>query len=77
MKPAVHKIYIGSMVLILIVSAVYLIYSGYSYYNTSEEERFYHADHEALKPNGLLGHGMGIIGSFFMVAGVSIYMLNF
>ena len=29
-----------------------------------------------LKPNGLLGHGIGIIGSISMVAGVSIYMLR-
>ena len=76
MKPAVHKIYIGVMVLILVLSTIYLVYSGSSYYNTSLEERFYHLDHELLKPNGLLGHGMGIIGSFLMVAGVSIYMLR-
>ena len=76
MKPAVHKIYIGVMVLILVLSTVYLVYRGSSYYNTSLEERFYHTDHELLKPNGLLGHGMGIIGSFLMIAGVSIYMLR-
>ncbi len=76
MKPIVHKIYIGSMALILIVATIYMIYIGSSYYSTSIEERFYHANHELLKPNGLLGHGMGIIGSFLMVAGVSIYMLR-
>jgi len=76
MKPAIHKIYISSMVLILIVVSVYLVHKGYQYYNTSLEERFYHGDHELLKPNGLLGHGMGITGSFLMVAGVSIYMLR-
>jgi hypothetical protein len=76
MKPAIHKIYISSMVLILIAVSVNLVYKGYPYYNTSLEERFYHADHELLKPNGLLGHGMGITGSFLMVAGVSIYMLR-
>ncbi len=75
-KPAWHKVYIGSMFLILIAVILYIVYSGYSYYNTSLEERFYHADHEILKPNGLLGHGMGIIGSISMVAGVSIYMLR-
>ncbi len=64
------------MVLILIAVTTYIVYSGYSYYNTSLEERFYHTDHELLKPNGLLGHGMGIIGSVSMVAGVSIYMLR-
>jgi hypothetical protein len=76
MKPAAHKIYISSMLMILIAVTVYLIYNGYAYYNTSLEERFYQSDHELLKPNGLLGHGMGIIGSFLMVAGVSIYMLR-
>ena len=64
------------MILILMAVTAYLVYDGYSYYNTSLEERFYHTDHEVLKPNGLLGHGIGIIGSFSMVAGVSIYMLR-
>ncbi len=76
MKPAAHKIYIGLMGLILILVTVFLIYRGLSYYNTSLEERFYHADHELLKPNGLLGHGIGIIGSLSMVLGVSVYMLR-
>ena len=76
MKPAVHKLYISSMILILIAVTVYLSYSGYSYYNTSLEERFYHTNHELLKPNGLLGHGMGIVGSISMVVGVSIYMMR-
>jgi len=76
MKPAAHKTYIASMILILIAASLYLVYIGYSYYQTSLEERFYHADHELLKPNGLLGHGIGIIGSLSMVAGVSIYMLR-
>ena len=76
MKSAAHRLYIGSMVLILITVSLYLAYSGYSYYNTSLEERFYHTNHELLKPNGLLGHGLGIIGSISMVAGVSIYMVR-
>lgn len=76
MKTGVHRLYISSMVMILIVFTLVIVYGGYSYYQTSLEERFYHPNHELLKPNGLLGHGMGILGSFFMVAGVSIYMLR-
>ena len=64
------------MVLILIIVVASLVYRGYSYYETSLEERFYHPDHGLLKPNGFLGHGIGIIGSVAMVAGVSIYMLR-
>lgn len=64
------------MVVIIIAASLSLVYTGYSYYQTSLEERFYHTNHELLKPNGLLGHGLGIIGSISMVAGVSIYMLR-
>jgi hypothetical protein len=76
MKPFWHRTYIGTMVLLLVVVTVYLVYGGYSYYNTSLEERFYHPNHDLLKPNGLLGHGIGILGSLSMVVGVSIYMLR-
>ena len=76
MKLAAHRIYIASMVLMVLAVTAYLIYFGYAYYNTSLEERFYHGDHELLKPNGILGHGLGIIGSLSMIAGVSIYMLR-
>ncbi|MFH0759317.1 MAG: hypothetical protein V2B15_18670 [Bacteroidota bacterium] len=76
MKPFTHKLYIGSMVLLLAAATAFLIYSGYFYYNTSLEERFYHPDHHLLKPNGLMGHGLGIIGSISMLAGVSIYMMR-
>jgi hypothetical protein len=49
---------------------------GFQYYNVSLEERFFHPDHINLKPSGLLGHGMGIIGSAFMILGVSLYMIR-
>ena len=51
-----------------------IIYIGFSYYNTSVEERFFHPDHLILKPSGILGHGLGIFGSLFMIIGVSVYM---
>ncbi len=76
MKRAGHKVYIGSMAMILIGVTAYLAYRGYSYYNTGLEERFYHIDHENLKPSGLVGHGLGIIGSLLMLFGVSLYMLR-
>lgn len=69
-----HKLalllYIGSTVAI----AFYLSYSGFSYYLTPLEERFFHAQHTQLKPSGPWGHGFGIIGSLFMVLGVGLYM---
>jgi hypothetical protein len=68
--------YIGVMALILIAVTFWLGYRGYNYYGTSLEERFYHEDYQLLKPNGLLGHGLGILGSLFMIMGVSLYMLR-
>lgn len=69
-----YTLYISSMVFIVIAVTVLLIVKGYGYYNTSLEERFYHADHQQLKPSGLLGHGAGILGSLLMILGVSSYM---
>jgi len=76
MKTSIHRIYIGTMVLMVVAVTFWLGYRGHSYYGTSLKDRFYHDDYQLLKPNGVLGHGLGIIGSLFMIAGVSIYMLR-
>lgn len=71
-----HRIYIFSMVLIVVLVLTYLIYSGLSYYNVKIEERFFHPDYAILKPSGILGHGYGITGSLCMLVGVGTYMLR-
>ena len=71
-----HSIFIGLMGLIVISSFVILANFGQSYYKTSIEERFYHEDHQVLKPSGEIGHGLGIIGALFMLIGVSTYMIR-
>ncbi|MDF1575863.1 MAG: hypothetical protein P1P86_11805 [Bacteroidales bacterium] len=76
MKTGIHRIYIAALVLILVAVTFWLGYRGYSYYGTSMEERFYHDDYQLLKPNGFLGHGLGIFGSLSMILGVSLYMLR-
>jgi hypothetical protein len=74
MSKLAHNIYITIFSLIVLLTLVYLVYSGFTYYNTSMEERFFHADHTLLKPSGILGHGLGIVGSLLMIIGVSTYM---
>jgi hypothetical protein len=74
MKGIAQKVYITTLTVITFTVLLYLIYQGISYYNTSIEERFYHPDHKVLKPSGVLGHGLGIVGSLFMIIGVSSYM---
>lgn len=69
-----HRVYIGSMVLAVILVTIYLAYTGYSYYTTPLEERFYHPKHNWFKPSGAYGHGLGIIGTLMILFGVSIYI---
>lgn len=74
MQPLGHRIYISTLISIAVLATVFLIAKGTSYYNTSLEERFYHPDHDLFKPSGLLGHGLGIVGSLLIVIGVFSYM---
>ncbi len=74
MSKLVHGIYVGTMVLAVIAVTAYLSYIGYSYYSVSLEERFYHPQHDWFKPSGPFGHGLGIIGTFMILFGVTIYI---
>ncbi len=62
------------MVIIIVITTAYLIYIGYSYYQTALEERFYHPRHAWFKPSGAFGHGLGILGTLMILFGVSIYI---
>jgi hypothetical protein len=74
MPRSTHKIFISLLAGIVFVTFITLAFNGISYYRMSLEERFYHPDHTMLKPSGILGHGLGIIGSLFMIIGVFTYM---
>lgn len=62
------------MAAIVVVVTVSLFYTGLDYYQTPMEERFYHPRHDWFKPSGLYGHGLGIIGTFLILFGVTIYI---
>ena len=62
------------MVLIIVITTIYLIYTGYTYYNTVLEERFYHSHHNWFKPSGIYGQGLGIVGTLMIFLGVTIYI---
>ena len=76
MSKTFHTLYISVMAATVIGVTFFLIYYGTSYFNTSLEERFYHADHKMFKPSGPIGHGIGIAGSLCMFLGVSLYMIR-
>jgi hypothetical protein len=74
MSKTAHIIFISILVAIVFITFITLFYTGISYYRISLEERFYHPNHNLLKPSGVLGHGLGIIGSLFIIIGVGSYM---
>jgi hypothetical protein len=74
MTALAHRIYIGVLIAIGIAVFLVLCYWGYTYYGTSVEERPFHPDHDALKPSGPYGHGLGIIGTLLILIGVFGYI---
>jgi hypothetical protein len=69
-----QKLYIGFLSLIILGIFVYLTRLGYQYYKLPIEERFFHPDHNLLKPGGIWGHGLGIIGTLCIILGIVLYM---
>ena len=74
MNSLLHKSYLLSMSLTVVITTLYLSYIGYTYYNTSLEERFYNPNHTWFKSSGIYGQGLGILGTFMILFGVSIYI---
>jgi hypothetical protein len=74
MSGITHRIFLSTLVAIVFVTTILLVYIGFSYYSVSLDERVYHSGHALLKPSGTLGHGIGILGSLFMIIGMLSYM---
>lgn len=74
MNKLTHNLYIASMALIVVLVTGYLSYVGFSFYQLPIEERFYHDQYDWFKPSGVLGHGLGIVGTFLITFGVVIYI---
>lgn len=62
------------MVAVVGFAFVILLLNGLEYYRTGLEERTYSSGHDTLKPSGILGHGLGILGSLLIIIGVTSYM---
>ncbi len=76
MNKTAHRIYLSLLSIIVLLAFAAIANKGYTYYKLGIEDRFFHADHILLKPSGIWGHGMGIIGSLFMILGVLLYMFR-
>lgn len=71
-----HRLLLTLYTLIVIFTAFWLGYIGYSYYLLPVEgaARFDHSMYELLRPAGFIGHGLGIVGTFLIVVGLFSYM---
>ena len=74
MNKVTHNIYIGTMASVVVAITYYLAFTGYSYYALPLEERFYHPQYAWFKPSGVMGQGLGILGTFLIAFGVAIYI---
>ncbi len=73
MSQLAHRIYVGTLASIVLLTFLFLLVKGIPYYMTSIEERFYHPDHAWFKPSGVFGHGLGIVGTLLILIGVFGY----
>mgnify|MGYP005847618441 CR=1 FL=1 len=69
-----HKIYIVTLTTITVAIFFGLAIYGADYYSLPLLERHAHIKYDLLKPTGLIGHGIGIIGSSLLIIGVFGYM---
>lgn len=69
-----HRFTITLYYLIVIAAFAVLEYIGYSYYRLPEDLRPFQKLYSLLKPSGLVGHGLGIIGSLILTFGMCSYI---
>ena len=74
MNRIAHRIYLLVLSFIVLTALAAFTYKGLEYYGVSLEERFFHPDHTALEPSGIIGHGLGIVGTSLIILGISLYM---
>lgn len=74
MTQFIHRLSLSFYFIVVLVTLVVLTYIGFSYYRLPIENRFYHPYYELLKPSGLMGHGLGMIGSFILLFGLFSYI---
>ncbi len=64
----------GFYIISTLAVTLYLFWVGSVYYSLPLEERFYHEFHETFKASGILGHGLGIVGTIMIAFGVFLYI---
>ena len=73
MQHSAHRVYIGFLLGIAVITTIAGGLYGAEYYLTPLADRPFHPQYDELKPTGAVGHGYGIVGSLMIIAGVSMY----
>lgn len=76
MSTFAHRLFIGSMTMIVVCTTIYLAYTGYSFYSMPLENRIDHPQYAWFKPSGPMGHGLGIVGTLLILIGVVMYIVR-
>lgn len=71
-----HYLYWSAVVLLWLMLVLIPLWWGWSYYTTPFMDRPWHPLHELFKPTGLIGHGLGIMGTLLIITGVSTYSIR-
>lgn len=66
-RPPLFRLLLFVLYAATLVATLWLAFSGAPYYRLPVIERPHHPLHELWKPSGLLGHGIGILGTAMMV----------
>jgi hypothetical protein len=72
------KTVLGQTIIVLLWLAIVLppFVFGWSYYDLPLADRAYSDLHDLFKPTGLIGHGLGIVGTLFIIVGVTTYSMR-
>jgi len=82
MNSTIHRLLLTFYFTIISATIAVLSYFGGSYYRLPESQRYFTSSgqvnvlHELLNPSGLVGHGLGIVGSTLIVIGLFGYMIR-
>jgi len=71
-----HRLFLVALVLTWSGAVTLVLIGGLDYYLTPLQERPFSELYELHKPSGNIGHGLGIVGSAFLVLGVCSYILR-
>jgi hypothetical protein len=74
MMTLAHKIYIFALTGMVVLALIILCYMGFPFYLFPLDQRFFQPDYNFLKPGGVWGHGIGILGSLLIILGIVLYM---